>query len=230
MKTHAPASVLLLFSLATLAAGAGNASTPTASGDSPTTAAAAAAKAVQTKGCVYLGEKGKYTCDFLPGCINGTSEPEEYTMCMAGIEGGHFLPAGLKMTHDRLTRNLISFLMGIVLFGSCFFIMHDRPFGLSGAGLMGKMYPEMWASLSVPDKGDMASRLHSSLHAIVCWGHLWGFTSCGIWGDMLANDCAINEFFFGLTAGYFVFDFFLVLYYRMAFWQVFIVHHICAFR
>ena len=183
----------------------------------------------QLKGCTLIPGTGKYECKMLPGCINTTETQDGFEYCNAAIQRGHFYPEGLHMTHDRLTLNLTAFFVGIGLFAICFFIMHDRPFGLTGFGLFPRLYPEAWDKLDFAQKGDMASRLHSSLHAVVCWGHIWGFSSCGIWGDMLANDCAINEFFFGLTAGYFVFDFVLVCHYRMAFWQVFIIHHTCAF-
>ena len=74
----------------------------------------------------------------------------------------------------------------------------------------------------------MASRGHSALHAVIVLGNLWAFSKCGIWGDALANTCEENEFFFGITVGYFFFDFFVVVHYRMAFWQVFLVHHTAA--
>jgi len=53
-------------------------------------------------------------------------------------------------------------------------------------------------------------------------------SSCGIWGDPLANDCRGAEVFFSLIVGYFLFDYAIVLYYKMAFWQVFLVHHTFA--
>ena len=77
-------------------------------------------------------------------------------------------------------------------------------------------------------RGDWASRLHSSLHAVVVLGLLPTMANCGIWGDALANDCRGVEVFFGITVGYFLFDYSIVLYYKMAFWQVFIVHHTFA--
>ena len=81
---------------------------------------------------------------------------------------------------------------------------------------MKKLFPKMWAKLSFADRGDMASRLHSSLHAVVCWGHIIGFSTCDIWFDYYANDCAVNEFFFAMTAGYFFFDFFLTCHYKVS--------------
>jgi len=141
----------------------------------------------------------------------------------------NFLCSGLEGDH-RFLANALWVVFGFILFMTCFCITHDGPFGgkLKGYGLMKKWYPKAWETMDEVNRGDIASRLHSSLHAIVVLGNIPALASCGIWGDPLANNCRSVEVFFSITVGYFLFDFIVVLYYKMAFWQVFVIHHCCA--
>ena len=79
--------------------------------------------------------------------------------------------------------------------------------------------------MSTEETSPLVSILSSSL---VVLGNIPALASCGIFGDVTANNCPSVEVFFSITVGYFLFDFAVVLYYKMAFWQVFVVHHTCA--
>ena len=116
----------------------------------------------------------------------------------------------------------------MTLFAACFWFAHDEPFGFkNGYGAIKRWFPAEWAKMDPTQRGDMASRFHSSLHAVVVLCHIYALSSCGIWFDSLAM-CPACEPIFSITVGYFFFDFFIVTHYRMAFWQVFIVHHVAA--
>lgn len=149
--------------------------------------------------------------------------------CLSTLPEGICLPDGLPMTIERFSANATTAIGGFFFFAFCFWLAHDRPFDLGpGFGLFKRFYPKHWAGMDEAGKGDIASRLHSTMHAIICFGHLLAFNECDNWFKPLANTCTANEFYFSITIGYFAFDYFIVLYYKMTFWQVFLIHHTFA--
>lgn len=151
-----------------------------------------------------------------------------YDPCLGEVPAGLCLPEGLEMTWSRLQSNATVTLIAMAVFFACFWLAHDKPFGVPGFGLLQRMYPKHYATWDDGLRADMASRLHCTVHAFLMLLHFSAFSECGIWFKPLANTCASSEVIFSITVGYFAFDLFVVLIYRMKFWQVFVVHHTLA--
>ena len=127
---------------------------------------------------------------------------------------------GLEMTHGRVIRNLGAMILAMVFFACCFLSCYLR--------LMPRL-SRTYAMMIRPTQADFASRVHSTIHAIVVpVGLLWSIHHCELWGQPLVNTCSSAEVFFSISVGYFLVDLVIISFFKIEFWPVFVTHHIFA--
>eukprot|EP00993_Chasmostoma_nieuportense_P002599 NODE_3381_length_978_cov_35.716804_g3235_i0.p1 GENE.NODE_3381_length_978_cov_35.716804_g3235_i0~~NODE_3381_length_978_cov_35.716804_g3235_i0.p1 ORF type:complete len:284 (+),score=56.28 NODE_3381_length_978_cov_35.716804_g3235_i0:52-903(+) len=130
-----------------------------------------------------------------------------------------YLPSGLPWTHSRLIANLTVLLLAsagvYLLFFWSYCVLLPRHV--------------RFAALDAPTRGELASRLHSTVHAVLVFIlAIWSCNQCNLWSDPLSNDCKAAEVLYSIVVGYFLSDLTLLLYFRFESWKAFCVHHLVA--
>lgn len=117
----------------------------------------------------------------------------------------------------------VIFAASFVSFGILFFVAW---------GVSAYLFRRVWPKFLVQEKADWASRVNSQIHAfIVVPGFLATLATTHYDYQTWYNDgsdIVPSSVLMAISLGYFSFDFFVLVYYRIPLWIVFVGHHVVA--
>lgn len=88
----------------------------------------------------------------------------------------------------------------------------------------------VFRDFSIAEQGDWASRVNSTLHSLII---VPGMLYVALWEDWDSNYLPLKSMdvartFFSISCGYFIFDIYVLVRWRVPMWRVFFVHHVVA--